>query len=141
MIKTYRKKWVPLSNGYWLKILVLQMTRNMRCYAKNIYMLDICVGKTKRIVNDHYNSKRRSPKSLFQKSSNNKGGIEVYLKTLDYIDELKSILPKGSILRIEGSDDKRKRAYKILLRHGFKSASFYDPYFRWHKEIYYFLEI
>lgn len=132
------KKWIKLSNGYWLKILLFRPRKCMWCYDPKLYLLDICVGKTKRIVNDHYNCTSKSPKRLWQKSTNKRGGLEALLKTIEYVEELSTRLPKGSIIRVEGSDDKRTRAYRRLLKYGFKEANFYAPNCRWHKGTYYF---
>jgi hypothetical protein len=135
------KRWVHLSNGYWLKIMLFRPSRNMWSYKPNIYLVDIVVAKTKRQVNDHYNSTRKSPKSLGFKSTNNRGGLESLTKTLEVLKECESILPKGSILRIEGSDERRRKVYGRLVRYGFVTASWYAPNWRWHKEQYYFKEI
>jgi hypothetical protein len=106
----------------------------------NVFSISITIGKTKRIVNNHYNSTKKSPKSLFKKSSNNKGGIESLLVTLNYIFDFLKILPKGSIFFVEGSDDQRRHVYSRLLKYGFIEASWYDPKSWFHKNKLYFIE-
>jgi hypothetical protein len=140
-VKTIKSKWVHLSNGYWLKIKVIKLWPCAWGYDSKIHCIDIAVGKTRRIVNDHYSRRRRSPKSLYNKSSNNKGGLEALIKTMEFIQEYISIVPKGTTIRIEGSNEQRVKVYSRLLRYGFKTAFYYAPNCHWHKKQYYFKEI
>lgn len=140
------KRWYHLSNRYWLKIMLIHPMPD--CWTMkgrlNEYMIDITVSKTKRKVNDHYNSTLRSPKSMYKKSTNHKGGFEVFKHVLNFIEEYSAKLPKGSIISIQGSDDKRTHVYSRILRYGFIAASWYvwyAPNDSCNKKTYYFKEI
>lgn len=136
-----KKKWYKLKNGYWLKILLIKADPRYWGYTDKTFFVDIAVGKTKRIVNNHYSKTCHSPKSLRNKSSNNKGGIEALLITLQYIQEIEQSLPKNSIIRIEGSNEQRINVYSRLKKYGFIEAFWNAPKCHWHKKKYYFKEI
>jgi hypothetical protein len=130
------KHWHKLTNGYWLKVLFIKLTGYY-----NLWAVDIAVGKTKRIVNDHYNKTKKSPKTLYNKSSNNKGGLEALKITLQDIQDFVKSLPGNNTILVNGSDEQRIHVYSRLLHHGFIQASYFVPEKVWHKDIYYFLEV
>lgn len=132
--------WHKLHNGYWLKVRFLKASKYFH-NSGNLWFVDIAVGKSKRQVNDHYNTTQKSPKKLRNKSTNNKGGLEALRLTLQDIQEFIKILPSGSKLQIEGSDEQRRHVYSRLLRYGFIGASWYAPENHWHKQTYYWIEV
>jgi hypothetical protein len=142
-MKFLLSRWYKLSNEYWLKCILLKPNK---CdwvyeYSDRLYFIDVAVGKTKRVVNDHYNRTRRSPKSLYKKSSNYRGGLETFRVVLEFIEYVKEYLPKRSILRVEGADQKRIKVYSRLLRYGFEERKFNAPKC-WFDELpYYELEV
>ena len=140
------KRWYHLSNGYWLKVLLTHPMPN--CWTnfgrRNEYTVDVAIGKTKRKVNDHYNCSRHSPKSMYLKSTNHKGGLEAFRHVMDFIDEYSTKLPKGSVISIQGSDAKREHVYSRVLRYGFIEAAWftwYDTNASWNRKKFYFKEI
>jgi hypothetical protein len=103
----YNKKiWHQLHNRYWLKV---QFTRTNK-YHKD-YEVSIVVGKTRRIVNDHFMKTTKSPKVSINKSTNYNGGLEALRLTLQDIQDYAKILPQGYCILVQGSDQQRTNVY------------------------------
>ena len=134
------KEWHKLSNGYWLKIMFIFTNFKKWGFNEKVWLIDIAVGKTRRKINDHYNSTKKSPKCLNKKSTNHKGGIESLLITLKSMQKFEKTLNKGDTIIIESTDEQRSRVYSRLLRYGFTYASWNDPGMPWHKLVFYFKE-
>jgi hypothetical protein len=117
-------EWHQLKNGYWLKINFYKASKYY--FGVDTWLVDIAVAKTKRRVNDHYNRTRYSPKSLYHRSTNIKGGIESLLITLDALKRFESTLPKGSVIRVEGTDEQRTKVYSRLLTYGYTLATWWS---------------
>jgi hypothetical protein len=131
------KEWHQLSNGYWLKILyTYQHYQENHNYG--VWLMDIVVAKTKRNCNDHYCKTKKSLKKLKNKSTNHKqNNVEALSISLKSLLQFEKTLPKGSSIRIEGSDNQRIHVYSRLLKYGYIQASWYAPGKWWHEKIYY----
>lgn len=141
LIYETKKQQYQLKNKYWLKVVFFKSPFKKYDNNKITWLMDIVVGKTKRQINDHFNSTRKSPKCLLNKSTNNKGGIESLLIALTCLKEFENTLPKGNIIRIEGCDEQRIKVYSRLLKYGFVQATWYEPKKSWHGKTYYLKEI
>lgn len=129
VISKIKKEWYKLGNGYWLKILFIKVNKcvSEKYYCNpNAWLVSIAVGKTKRKVNDHYSKTYKSPKSLYLKSSNVKGGIESLIKTMESLKHFEKSLTKDSMVVIQGFNDQRTKVYSRLLRYGYKKAAWND---------------
>lgn len=120
-------KWHQLKNKYWLKVTFFRIKdteKKLFFGCNNIWSVDIVVTKTKRQANDHYCKSFGSRKFLYLQSTNNRGGIESLLVTLEELKHFKEWLPKGHMIVISGTDDQRTKVYSRLLRYGYTLIDF-----------------
>ena len=118
-------KWHQLKNKYWLKVTffrIKDIEKKLFFECNNIWSVDIVVTKTKRQANDHYCKSFGSRKFLYLQSTNNRGGIESLLVTLEELKHFKEWLPKGHIIVICGTDDQRTKC--ILHQTGYTLIDF-----------------
>lgn len=91
-----RRKGEPLVHGVW--------------------KVGLCVSETRREANDWWNS---STGSRLERQSTGKAGLEALRRAAEYLVDFSRLLGFHSELQVNWSDDKRRSAYRRLLRYGF----------------------
>jgi hypothetical protein len=105
----------PLSNGQWLN---LYFEKAKHCNSIHVWTVGLCISGSPRIANEWYTSLKKGYRKLNNKTTG-KCGLEGLRKALEYICTFADNLKLNEELHVEWSDDKRKYAYRGLLKRKF----------------------
>lgn len=103
-----------LSNGQHLNLYFL---KHDCIFGDNVtvWSMGLCISKTRRNSNDWFKGR----KTQLHNRQTGTCGIEGLKKALNYIRQFVGEMGEYEELQIGWADEKRKRAYKFLLRYGF----------------------
>lgn len=105
----------PLSNGQWLNLYFEKKCTSERI---NIWETGLCISKSVKAANEWFIGRGKGYKKINNRMTG-KCGIEGLRKALNYICEFASNLKCNEELHVGWVDEKRKYAYRKLLKHNF----------------------
>lgn len=104
-----------LSNKQWFN---LYFTKYCHYSGVHVWDVGLCISKTIKHANHWYNKNNRNSRKYFNKQTG-KCGLEGLRKGINYICKFADNLKPNEELHIGWQDEKRKYAYRKLLKYGF----------------------
>lgn len=110
------RRYENLKSGHCL---AMYATRKRLPSRKFGWIIDMCIFKTQKQCD--YWQRHQNTLPITQ---TNEGGLEGLVLVLKWIRELEESLPEGDIILVYWLDRKRKRAFRYLIKLGFKEGNY-----------------
>jgi hypothetical protein len=104
----------PLSNGQWLN---LYFKKHCNSTGIQVWTVGVCISNSIKHANKWFDTKGEYQRKY--SSQTGKCGLEGLTKALKYILEFRKNMKEKEEIHVGWHDNKRKNAYKYLLRYNF----------------------